>query len=75
MVRTSEPIFFFGLHDFGMTVGGDTPKGIFSAKKSGQFLVRTHVRQNAHISRISRGMSGVLNLVGVRGDFTFPSRC
>jgi hypothetical protein len=31
-------------------------------EKSGQFLVRTHVRKNAQIPRISGGMSGVLKL-------------
>jgi hypothetical protein len=34
-------------------------------EKSGQFLVRTHVRKNAQIPRISGGMSGALKLVWI----------
>jgi hypothetical protein len=47
MVRTHDPIFFRELHDFGPTARdrGGEPKGIFNSEKSGQFLVRTHVRK------------------------------
>jgi hypothetical protein len=39
-----------------------TPEAIFDAEKSGQFLVRTHVRKNQQNLNKSRGMSGVLKL-------------
>jgi hypothetical protein len=48
----AAPIF----QDFG------TPDVIFDAEKSGQFLVRTHVRKNQQNLNKLLGMSGVLEL-------------